>query len=780
MSPNRKERRRQASKRRHESRKSPTRRSQSSGESELFVTKDPLSDLPKDFLRKAIVEHGKEAAKKLPILQREFIDIAKKCDPFFFLSSMTWSALMIGMSDDGKIIKPKSKTWQKKLEQHHVELAQAIYLTIPIDELFFGPAHPHKMQKISDKLFDLSEAFQHARYVQIEEAKTEEQQHLLMLQERVRIHTQAVRNWGYYTQVLEILRRLYTPLDELCERITGLKANDFITIFDRMLRSVEGEILSHQQKLSAALFQPTKKSIIQEYTKQFGLSEDNVDSMMNGAKKNKWSKENIKYILMSHSGLFVRDIYQFKIDEIANWISPNAENVQRALDRLSFKYGDLIEFNFEHLFLGNPVWEKPLIKKDDESYFCCTPQSFFSFSFSIFDSIFSVDRICKKAHENRRSLFLETGVTETFLQAFGNQPVHSNVAWKYEKIQYETDLLIRIDCHLFIIEGKSHKISWPALRGAPKRLKRHIQEVLIDPAIQSKRLEDAILGWQSGERGKFEIEADLDLATVNEITRLSVTLEDFSTIQSNLKAVDGTGLLESGFPMAVTMSLADLQSVFDILESPIEKIHYLQRRKEIQEQVNYQADELDLLGLYIDTGFDLGEAEKGDINLVSFGMSEKIDEYFQARDQGIEGAKPRRRMTKWFGDIRNKIASRKPERWTEAALMLLNLRYEDQQRIEEHFDGLRRSLLKHRPNEHDKQNTTAVTPPNWRKIGFACVALYEDEFDDRHAIMEGSALNVFQMSHAERCLVIACDVKGEMYPYGTLIVTDRPSDLPDN
>ena len=59
--------------------------------------------------------------------------------------------------------------------------------------------------------------------------------------------------------------------------------------------------------------------------------------------------------------------------------------------RIELKVGDLADFKFEHLFLGNPVWEKPVIQEGPGRYFCCLPQLFSAFAFHIFDRIFSSD-----------------------------------------------------------------------------------------------------------------------------------------------------------------------------------------------------------------------------------------------------------------------------------------------------------------------------------------------------------------------------------------------------
>jgi hypothetical protein len=93
------------------------------------------------------------------------------------------------------------------------------------------------------------------------------------------------------------------------------------------------------------------------------------------------------------------------------------------------------------------------------------------------------------------------------------------------------------------------------------------------------------------------------------------------------------------------MTVADLEVVFDILVTAPEKIHYIVRRAEIEQHMRYLGDELDLLGLYLKTGFNLGEAEFQYNRWVLIEMSKPLDEYYTALDNNIIRKKPSLRST---------------------------------------------------------------------------------------------------------------------------------------
>ena len=328
--------------------------------------------------------------------------------------------------------------------------------------------------------------------------------------------------------------------------------------------------------------------------------------------------------------------------------------------------------------------------------------------------------------------------------------------------------MVKIDSYLLLVEAKSGTISLPALRGAPDRAKRHIEELLLEPSIQSKRLADkllAILNGKEQDNGLLQ-QLPFDLRRIQKIVRLSVTLEDFATIQSNVTSLKGTGWVPESFAAAPTILMADLEIVLDVLGSIPERIHYLVRRAELEEQVQYTGCELDLLGLYLASGFNLGEQELGQYPLMLFDMSKEIDEYYIAQDEGIERDKPVLKSTTWWADIRKRIEERHPERWSEAAVMLLNVGFDDQKKLEKRFKKIKKNVKKNwRRPAH--RNSIILCPPEWRNEAFALMA-----FRDRQK--EKRAAQVFSKCHATCCLVIGVNIDMFQYPYNVMGVFHRP------
>ena len=124
-----------------------------------------------------------------------------------------------------------------------------------------------------------------------------------------------------------------------------------------------------------------------------------------------------------------------------------------------------------------------------------------------------------------------------------------NLKWVDDKTTYETDLIAFIDSFALVIECKSGKITPSALRGAPDRLRRHIQELLIDPNLQSLRLKNRLEFLSSNPTAADPIRDDIgyDLNKVRKVVRVSVCLEEFGSIQACLNQLEDTGWLPANF-----------------------------------------------------------------------------------------------------------------------------------------------------------------------------------------------------------------------------------------
>ncbi|MEG4226361.1 hypothetical protein QUA35_09405 [Microcoleus sp. N9_B2] len=535
------------------------------------------------------------------------------------------------MTKTGKTSKNKNPT----IRQSHVELVQALALRSSVSEQSSEPVQHHEDQEIWDLLISFDTAFNLKRIVQIKNAKTEKKIAILQLQELLRVHSSMVRNWGYFKRVISIAKRFYSGLDQLFKISVGLEATSIIDLFEALVLYVEEVNNERFQHMRTVFKARTIEEAIKTYHEIYQLP-GSVEETTTFLREQGATLNEVRSLIVRHSELFLTESFSLTIEELASSMNIEPVALECALSKLSYQFGDLKYSDPEHFLLGNPVWTKPLIKLPTGSYFCVIPQVFFSFVFQALDSLLSAEEIKREVQDKRRPKFLEDEIKQLFTQAFPQGIFKQNFKWKDSNVEYESDFIVQIDSYLLIVEAKSGAVSRAALRGAPGSAKDDIQELLISPAIQSKRLADKIIDLKAKQVFPETFQAlNFDLNAIDRIIRLSVTLEDFATIQSQVSRLRDTGWIDKDFSAAPTIALADLEVVFDILTSVSQKIHYLVRRAELEEHMQYRTNELNLLGFYLETRFNLGKEEFEPREWMISGMSEKVDEYYVALDQGI-------------------------------------------------------------------------------------------------------------------------------------------------
>lgn len=761
---------------RHRNGKDKKSRSKTSRGPVFLRTENPFRDIPDDVLARGLLEAGRSYEQEFEESLAKLADLIRSVDPLHLLSVLAVYGLFAGMTETGKIQRKKEP--ETAVQQAHVELAQAVALTIPDDQLCDAPAIPDKVQEIWDLLIALGKAFHLKRLVQRQHARTEEQKGVLQLQEQLRLHTQFVRNWGYFKRVVAITRRLYAPLDSLYQESVGLGATQLIRLFEYLVNRSETAINERWQRLRPVASARTMEEAVVAYCAAVPEAEDTPEDLIRRFREQGVSREMVLSIVLSHYDLQLPEVFTFRVSEIAAETGLDAGALRQALPGLCYRFGELGEADHERFFLGNPVWLKPLIQLSEDIYYCATPQVFFGFVFQILEELLADNADARRECARRRAEFLEDEVTTLLGQAFPGSEYTRNFRWRDNGVEYESDLLLKVDSYLLLVEAKSGSITWPALRGAPDRVKRHVEELLIEPARQSKRLADKLERARAGVAGDVDVLQQLpfDVENVQKIIRLSVTLEDFATIQANVASLKPTGWLDGEFAVSPTLALADLEIVIDILDSAPTRIHYLLRRAEFEEHMAYKGDELDLLGLYLDTAFNLGEVEFLGHSWMLVEMSHKIDEYYTALDQGIARKRPALRSTQWWTDIRRRIEERRPNRWSEVAVTLMNVSHDDQQSAQKAFKKIVKNVRKNWRRE-GHMNSIILEPPKWRRDAFGLLAFRDRQKHERHQFMENVAAQVFERSHAERCLIVGVNIDEPQYPYSVLGVYDRPRDV---
>lgn len=667
--------------------------------------------------KKAALEAAKKSVAEFPGALKSINDELRKSDPMGILATLASYGLQVTVSKSDGVAQ---KSLLKNISQNHVEVLQALVLAIPAEEWPTAPFTPAVIQRVIESLPKITDTFLHQRILAAEDIDDEAEITLLSVQERIRLYTQAVRNWGYFSEVVRISTELFAPLDHQFKKHFWFGTTDLIRVMKAVVDDFERRNNEHWNTLAKVFKEPTAKRMVRAYYDNVPELVGSPDELL-GALPTGITREGMMGVIMGHFDLRLSGRATFKPDEIAALTGIDANIVAVALRAISMAPGSLANAKTEHLFLGNPVWDNPGIDLGD-AFFLPVPQMFFSHIQRIMERL-ATEAGLKTELENRRAAYLEDQLVKVITKGLPGAKLTPSAKWKLGDEQFETDLLAILDRTVLIAEAKSNRLTASGLRGAPDRLKRHVQDMIVYPSVQSARLESLIAEAREGNTEAETIIRKLGInpIIVDQVIRISVTLDDFSVLSSAESDFKEIGWVPAAHKLAPTILIADLVCIADILDNPLLLLHYLSERIHLQKSFNLLGDELDFLGLYLETGFNIDGLREDNMTFTPSGMSEQLDRYYMSKDAGIILPKPKAKLRPLFARAIKKLDNRRSHGWTTAGLHLLSVAGpNEQKKIEAKLDQLR-GMVRRNYRDPAHLSTLRVRPTEGRK---ALVAFY--------------------------------------------------------
>ena len=712
---------------------------------------------------------GKRQAEQFSTTTTAIRDLVSRVDPVGLLACLTAYGITDFMDVNGVL----SHGEKSRLYPAHVELAHMMSLSIASDLRSGNPVGSEDVGSMFEMLPKWADQFHWKRLAQVEVVSTDVEKRRLEVQEQMRTTTQMIRYWGFYDQVKRIGIEILEPLDSRFETSHGYRATDLIRLFDYLFEECQARLSAHLDRLRPMMVAKTVREAVAGYFNAIRDLEGTPESFEQLMRERRASLKVAKAMMLSHSDLRLADCYTFAVSEVAAAVGRPATAVRNALQATSHQWGALHGSNIEHAFMNNPVWVKPAIDVGNDNYFCPLPQTFFAF---LFETVLSLLRDCpslREAYDKRRSDYLEAKTTELFRNAFPESILTPNFKWQSadKSQEFESDLVVAMDATLLLVEAKSGRVSPEARRGAPEGLGQDIDRLLIEPSRQSKRLEDAIRAAKAGDPGTeaFKAGFPVNLDRVRRITRISVTLEDIGFIHTNINALKEAGYVPADLAIAPAVTLADLEVVFDILRSPLERLHYWVQRSVWEGKADYTADEIDLLAVYLNTGLTVGDIHEN-VRLLLVGASKPIDDYYEGVRHGMSKEKPTYQATQWWRDLLKRLEAKKPDQWMEAGIVLLSAGYAQQVEMERRLKSLIEVVKREREAAALRNGLIFVASGDATEA-IGILVLVSSQTPERHRLMENVASQAFaEKATVLQCVVIMISVDDSIYPYGTLAV----------
>ena len=377
--------------------------------------------------------------------------------------------------------------------------------------------------------------------------------------------------------------------------------------------------------------------------------------------------------------------------------------------------------------------------------------------------------------ENRRAVYLEDQLVKVIRKGLPGAKLTPSAKWKVGDELFETDLLATIDRTVLIAEAKSNRLTVSGLRGAPGRVKRHVEDMIVYPSVQSARLEILIAEAQKGntEADIIVRKLGIDPTIVDQVIRVSITLDDFSILSSAESDLKEIGWVPPDHKLAPTILIADLVCLVDILDNPLLLLHYLSERIHLQKSFSLLGDELDFLGLYLETGFNIAGLREEDSIFSPSGMSEQLDRYYTSKDAGIALPKPKAKLRPLFAHTIKKLADRRSNGWTTAGLHMLSVADPDEQKkIETKLVQLR-GMVRRNYRDPNHLNHVQINPPEGRKAQVAFYLFPEALRASSRKIMEQLAAQILNEDDTTKAIVFGRSTERWEEPYEAVVVVKR-------
>lgn len=457
-------------------------------------------------------------------------------------------------------------------------------------------------------------------------------------------------------------------------------------------------------------------------------------------------------------------LFEIPADPLADGAGIERGAVKALLDRLSLEPQSLKEANPDHLHLANPVWSRPFVKANGRWY-CFSPGTLLASHGDVLLTL--AQAISGRPAEllgRARGKALEELAAGALRAMLPNAEVWTSVHWTdpSDGKERETDLVAFIDGHVLILEAKSDALSLTSRRGSESWF-REVDGIVVKACAQATRLEDVL---RHPDLDELPFRADegenvLRSAAIRNVARFGISLERVTSASYGIDMALRERIERAGGKPMPILTIGDLWLAGELIGSEGRRLHYLLRRSELERDLQFIGDELDLLALYLRTGFVRLWKDPDEKPLAIYGLSELLRHHIRASVHYDPRAKlPKLTTAFWDRLIRDK-EERQPKLWTDVVYDLLNVPLRSQERFWRDIVAGRRGIR--RAKSGTVPNIALMQAPDQlHPSAFACLITYRLKGRD-HILAGRETFRERAEAHPhERLFVFCLDGSGDL------------------
>jgi hypothetical protein len=734
-----------------------------------FQMPDIFGNVPAEVRPKLMEEIGRKARAEFEAEYPKLLKWFETYDPIYVLSFCAFYFLTAPAGIDKEAIEGKLE-----FGQHHLELLQALALMAPRAKSVktFGV----EAEALQQTLRELTNNLNYAHF-EIPDDLPEKDRTKRFVLAQMRNQTSVIRNLGYPEQTVRHVKSIFAgPLKRIiASQYQGVSIEHVIDALAALAAQADERLNDHIKRVRPVAIAKDFETTYRAYTQAFpDVLEDREGILDVFDRLCDRDLTRLQSFLLMQTDLRLEHIYAFSLSDIAHAYGneEHQEGLALLMREWSYQFGDLADYDPKRFLYTNPILQRPFIRLGEDSFYWVQCGIYSHTLPGMLESL--IPKVHRDEYMTRRSRYLEDQVEGQCQKAFPNGRVFRGSQYRLQGTDreiYENDILVLIDSTAIIIECKANLIDPPARRGAEYRLVDTLKNLVVSASDQAQRFSNFLkanpcLHSFPTKRGRVN---NVDASRLLRFIPLSITYEYLGSLSASFKDCVEAGLIEPGHAIVPSISLSDLEVLCEILDSEVERIHYLARRGDIERTMHYSGDEMDLLAFYLDTGFNIGDWDRGEHFLQMTGKSKELDPFFVGRADGVSVPKPRLKLTDWWRDILTRIAWAKPNCWTEIACVLLSVAHQDQQKFEKSLKELigriRHGKVTHRHNSVTMFSGTLAVR-QYAIVGFPFSGATRDE---RNQMMHNFAADAEVITKVHGTAVLAVSMDCLHYPYDALM-----------
>lgn len=574
-------------------------------------------------------------------------------------------------------------------QQLHVEVLQAFALARPRDSSTRSP-NDDDLRAVWHALADTAAAYRDRPIALVAENANPDQRAEVAAAFGIAAHAFGTRNVGYPHQIERMLIELLAPLDAPVDAARSVRPTQLARLWFGLKTCVEDRVWHVMQAYRAVGEATTLGEVDVILRRAFPAVAVQHPHLFLRLRTPGLSHEDFEAATLDVFDAQLPRVFTLTMEELRVAAAgpegpPAAEPLRAVLAEWSAAFGDVYGTSPSQLLFRNPVWERPLIRLEEDVYFVPVHAIGSHVAFSLISAWLEQIPGISDLFGKRRGDYLEERTVALLTDALPGAAItrgseHPPVTWTFEN-----DATTVLDTYVLVVEAKAAGVPAAARRGDIPRIKATLKRGIEYAARQAATFVVQITPRarhklrQKGRRGAWNI---IDTTRARRITRLSVTLDQLGTLGARWADLVAAGLIDPSVPPTPTMHLLELECVLEVLRRPAEVLHYLSRRERAEYQRLLQGDELDLLDQYLETGLVPipGPVDGRPVSL--WGRSDSFARYFLAQSRNSVEERPKSCRSMWWSGLLDSLEAQRPDGWLRSSEILLSVPMGEQNGLE--------------------------------------------------------------------------------------------------